>query len=89
MDHGVISPSLMVLFVWPVTGFINHDDESKHGNICEVNEDHECDDDRTMMKMMIVVMKVMTPDFDDNKNSTGEVQEHIKQPIFENLQPNN
>ena len=29
------------LFVWPFTGLINHDDESKRGNICEVDEDHD------------------------------------------------
>ena len=28
--------------VWPFTGFINHDDESEHGNICEeFGEDHD------------------------------------------------
>ena len=29
------------LFVWPFTGFINDDDESERGNICEVDEDHD------------------------------------------------
>ena len=39
IEHLFVS---IYLFVWPFTGFINHDDESKHGNICEeVGEDHD------------------------------------------------
>ena len=52
------------LFVWTFTGFIIHEDESKHGNIREVNEDHDDNDDkkfllRTMMKIMMAMMMLM------------------------------
>ena len=61
------------MFVWPFTGFINHDDESEHGNICEVDEDLDDDDGG---------------DGDvDAKNRTGEAEEHIKEAIFINRQP--
>ena len=51
------------LFVWPFTGFINDDDESERGNICEIDEDHDV---------------VENPDDGfDAKSKIGEVEEHI------------